>query len=759
VALPLVLRIPGWCTNAAVTVNGQAQAGVVAGSFFRLARTWTNGDLVVVSLPMPIQTQAGPSGAVAINRGPVLYSLPAGESWTVRTPDPLGLGFDEFEVRPTTAWNYALQLDPANPAASLTPARLTTPANPFDPAQPSVNLAASARQLPGWTNGWRGTHGFEPPVSPVTSTNSLQAVTLVPFGAQHLRISWLPYLGVSAPTVGAFAENFDTTWSKRWTVFGGNWSARNGMLSTVPASANGVKALAMATIFTNFTYEADVLVGAVGNAGLIFRVAKPDIGADAYAGYYAGINAQNSRLEFGYANNGWHGITNVSLTIAANTFYHLKVQTLGARLRVFVTDTNQPVLDLQDSTFSAGTIGVRDFCTDGDQSNSSFANLKVTELATTAGAVPDAWYPFEGTAQDASGNGNDGIISGSVTFPAGKLGAQAAQFNGADTYVTIPRSVSNNFTIAFWVKTTAVGGSGQWFNGKGLVDGEMANVVNDFGITLIGNTAAFGVGNPDTTIATTNAINDGVWHHVTATRDGNSGQMSLFLDGNLQATAAGPAGIKADSSNLRIGALRTLVAGDFLAGAIDDVQIFNRVFSAAEVPSLMNHAPSLLAIFDAGILAGRTLYVTNTASDPDQPAQTITFTLPNPPTGATINPATGVVSWRPAVAQAGATYPVSVRVTDNGMPSLSATQKFSVTVLRPAKPNLTAPALRANGFNMRINGDTGPDYSVYATTNLAYVFTNWQWLLTTNPGTLPCPFVDGAATNYAQRFYRVVLGP
>ncbi len=57
----------------------------------------------------------------------------------------------------------------------------------------------------------------------------------------------------------------------------------------------------METAFTNFTYEADVSVGPVGNAGLVFRVSKPDIGADAYCGYYIGIDAQNSELEFGYA--------------------------------------------------------------------------------------------------------------------------------------------------------------------------------------------------------------------------------------------------------------------------------------------------------------------------------------------------------------------------------------------------------------------------------------------------------------------------
>jgi hypothetical protein len=530
-------------------------------------------------------------------------------------------------------------------------------------------------------------------------------------------------------------------------------------LSTVPASANGAKALAMQTTFDNFTYEGDVSVGPVGNAGLIFRVTKPDIGADAYCGYYVGINAQASQLEFGSASNSWHAITNIPMSLAANTVYHLKVQALGPRIRIFVTDTNQPVLDLQDSTFTAGMIGVRDYCSDGNQSISSFSHLTATELVTAPVEVPAAWYRFEKNAQDNSGNGNDGTISGAVTFPAGKLGAYAAQFDGVSNYVRIPRVVSDQFTVAFWVKTTATGGSGQWFNGKGLVDGEMPGVTDDFGISLVGNKAAFGVGNPDTTIFTTNSINDGLWHHVTATRDSASGQMNLYLDGVLQATTTGPQGAKAAPPVLRIGSLQTGVTGSFLAGTIDDVQIFDRVFSPSEVPSLMNHAPILAPVFDGSILAGRTLVASNAATDVDAPAQTLSYDLPNGPPGASINPTSGLVTWRPAISQSGAAYPISVRVSDNGAPSMSATQTFSVTVLQPSQPSLSQASLTANGFNMQVGGDAGPDYSVYATTNLSENFTGWDWLLTSNPGSLPFQFFDRTATNFSRRFYRVTIGP
>jgi hypothetical protein len=380
-AFPLVLRIPGWCGQPTISVNGQAQSGMVTGSFFRLQREWSNGDSVVVNLPMPIQTMAGPSRAVAISRGPIVYSLRIGEQWKVRTPDPRGMGFDEFEIHATTPWNYALQLDPTNPGASLTFTNFgTVPADPFDPAQPSVALVARARLLPDWTIGWRGTHAFEPPLSPVASDSPLETVTLTPFGSQHLRLSWFPYLGRPSPVAGSFTENFDPSWCRRWTTFGGNWSERNGALSTVPGSADGAKAIAMATTFTNLVYEGDVQVGDSGNAGLIFRVSKPDIGADAYRGYYAGIGSKGSDLELGYADNGWHSLKTVPMTFKANQFYHLKIRAIGTVLQIFVNHSYEPAIEVSDDHFSSGMIGVRDYCRDSNASISSYSNLAVGEL-------------------------------------------------------------------------------------------------------------------------------------------------------------------------------------------------------------------------------------------------------------------------------------------------------------------------------------------------------------------------------------------
>ena len=128
---------------------------------------------------------------------------------------------------------------------------------------------------------------------------------------------------------------------------------------------------------------------------------------------------------------------------------------------------------------------------------------------------PLAWYQLEGNGNDSSGNGSNGTAN-IMSYVAGVAGAQAAAFNGSSSNMQIPRSISNDFTIAFWMKTTQTGGTGQWSAGKGLVDASVGGTTNDFEVSLVGASAAFGVGNPDTTINSTIAINDGQWHHVAA---------------------------------------------------------------------------------------------------------------------------------------------------------------------------------------------------------------------------------------------------
>ena len=80
-------------------------------------------------------------------------------------------------------------------------------------------------------------------------------------------------------------------------------------------------------------------------------------------------------------------------------------------------------------------------------------------------------------------------------------------------------------------------------------------------------------------------------------------------------------------------------------------------------------------------------------------------------------------------------------------------------MLSPARPVLQVPTPGGGLFSLQINGDAGPDYLVYATTNLAASMAGWVRVLTTNPSSLPFQFVDSQPSGHGQKFYRVALGP
>jgi hypothetical protein len=94
----------------------------------------------------------------------------------------------------------------------------------------------------------------------------------------------------------------------------------------------------------------------------------------------------------------------------------------------------------------------------------------------------------------------------------------------------------------------------------------------------------------------------------------------------------------------------------------------------------VNQAPVLNAIVPQTVNEGQQLTFTATASDPDVPANQLSFSLQNAPAGAAINPTTGVFTWTPTEAQGPGIYTFTAIVTDNGTPALSDSKPVSVTV-------------------------------------------------------------------------------
>ena len=210
------------------------------------------------------------------------------------------------------------------------------------------------------------------------------------------------------------------------------------------------------------------------------------------------------------------------------------------------------------------------------------------------------------------------------------------------------------------------------------------------------------------------------------------------------------------SSNFRL-ALRESESGAALTGNRNFVLPPYSIATVIINTGIASNAPpAFTSVASKRVLnAGQTLVITNTASDPNQPAQTISFSLPGAPAGATLNSSNGVFNWRPLIAQANSNYVVKVVVADSGLPSLSATQQFNVNVLPVTQPSLTSVTLSSGQFQATVSGMVGPDYTVQASTNLM----TWTTLFTTNSPTLPFGWNDSSATNLPHRFYRVLFGP
>lgn len=186
-SFPVQFRIPAWAAGATILVNGRAEPAPQPASFARVERTWRPGDRVEITFPMAPRLSRWFNDSIAVERGPLVFSYGVGESWVkLRTR---GMTAD-WQVYPTTAWNYALSLDAAAPGKSITVTEGEVGEGPFTSRHAPVKLSVKARKL----NRWQAEDGAANPLpqSPVASDQPEEAITLIPYAAAKLRITAFP---------------------------------------------------------------------------------------------------------------------------------------------------------------------------------------------------------------------------------------------------------------------------------------------------------------------------------------------------------------------------------------------------------------------------------------------------------------------------------------------------------------------------------------------------------------------------------------
>ena len=181
---------------------------------------------------------------------------------------------------------------------------------------------------------------------------------------------------------------------------------------------------------------------------------------------------------------------------------------------------------------------------------------------------------------DVSGNGNNGTISGATWTTSGKYG-NALIFNGTNALVTINNAASlqltSGMTLEAWVYPTTVSNKSRDVIYKGNDNYYLEGSTNNSRRPALGGT----FGSP---IYGTAALTANTWTHLAGTYDGAT--MSLYING-VQVTSRAQTGAIATSTNpLQIGG--DSIYGQYFAGRIDEVRVYNRALGAAEIQSDMN---------------------------------------------------------------------------------------------------------------------------------------------------------------------------
>ncbi len=251
-------------------------------------------------------------------------------------------------------------------------------------------------------------------------------------------------------------------------------------------------------------------------------------------------------------------------------------------------DSAAPVLTLLGGTQALVNAGFESgstfgWTTYGALSNQVSATVLAPHLGFAHGRIDD---PASAYAADASGEGNDGFIVGAPQrgwSSRGQLG-RAFGFDGVDDRIDIPYKAdlnnSTTFSFSVWVKPSA---------GTGTVRAALGSLTNRGYSLVLGsnNFWRFVTGTNSHEMMGPKATNT-IWAHMVGVF--SNGVKQLYVSGALYGTTNGVSYAANTSAVLRIAGQVTANGGatNLFSGTVDDVQIFSRALSAAEVTTLYN---------------------------------------------------------------------------------------------------------------------------------------------------------------------------
>lgn len=196
VVFPLHLRIPGWCKEATITINGKPEGTYSQGTTAVVCRSWKSGDHIELTLPMNIEISRWHEASATVERGPLVYSLKIEENWNkVELPndEKVRYGDSYWEVHPGSAWNYGLPSKSLRAKEeSFKVVKNNVAGYPWNIQNAPLEIHAKGVKIPTWTL-------YNEMAGPLPVSGQLpggageeEEIVLVPYGCTTLRITEFP---------------------------------------------------------------------------------------------------------------------------------------------------------------------------------------------------------------------------------------------------------------------------------------------------------------------------------------------------------------------------------------------------------------------------------------------------------------------------------------------------------------------------------------------------------------------------------------
>ncbi len=187
----LWLRIPEWTKGSYIRI-GDSQMEIHKAGFYPLRRIWGGETKLTLRLPMTISLVPRPNDLYAVTRGPFVYSLPIKENWVQVNKDIEGREFPhcDYEVLPTSSWNYGLCIDKANIEDSLVVDELEIGDFPFSPQNAPIAIKVKGKKI-DWEMEKGAATSF-PRMGWVC--HEVEELKLIPYGCTNLRMTEMPIL-------------------------------------------------------------------------------------------------------------------------------------------------------------------------------------------------------------------------------------------------------------------------------------------------------------------------------------------------------------------------------------------------------------------------------------------------------------------------------------------------------------------------------------------------------------------------------------